>query len=486
MPFPQDGSKYRFAQIKSTCARVNPLKNGLHKKPSFLIIALFILFGTGGVIAATSISVNSGSAISLGAGYATATACDENVTLNAQTALDANSGQLYVATIALSDISQNPTTGCGNKTMEMALKINGQMTYASWDIPASDTDSTFNFAAATISLSDYNAMTALTPFQVDGLSNVAIAKIGSFQPAFNWRFDNSGIDFNYMASSSDGTKLAATDYEGYIYTSPDSGVTWNIQYGSGSRNWIEIASSSDGTKLAAVNAGGYIYTSSDSGVTWVERTNSGARNWILITSSSDGTKLAAAVNGGTIYTSTNSGLSWTARTTITTGARAWTGITSSADGTKLAATLDNGRIYTSVNSGATWNAKASTGYWACITSSADGTKLAAADLFGAIYTSVNSGDTWTMQNSFGSNSWGAITSSSDGNKLAIIGTSDDDYYSYIYFSTDAGVTWINTQPYSGVDITWRDITSSADGTKIAAFYDFSFTSALTTKTRSSN
>jgi hypothetical protein len=359
MPFPKVVAN-TYAHIKSTLARVNPLKNGLHKKPSFLIVALFILFGTGGVIAATSISVNSGSAISLGAGYSTATACDENVTLNAQTALDANSGQLYVATIALSDISQNPTTGCGNKTMEMALNINGQMTYASWDIPAANTDSTFNFAAATISLSDYNAMTALTPFAADGLSNIAIAKIGSFQPAFNWRFDNSGIDFNYMASSSDGTKLAATDYQGYIYTSPDSGVTWNIQNGSGSRNWIEIASSSDGTKLAAVNAGGYIYTSTDSGVTWVERTNSGARNWIL------------------------------------------------------------------------------------------------------------------------------ITSSSDGNKLAIIGTSDDDYYSYIYFSTDAGVTWTNTQPYSGVDITWRDITSSADGTKIAAFYDFSFTSALTTKTRSNN
>ena len=454
------------------------------RKKILAIIILFATIGLGGVVAATSIAINSGSAISLGAGYTTATACDENVSLKAKTALDASSGQLYVSAFELSDISQNATTGCGNKTMEMALKINGQMTYASWDIPASNTDSTFNFSAATISLSDYNAMTALTPFQADGLTNIAIGKIGSFASAFNWRFDDSGIDFNYMASSADGIKLAATDYAGYIYTSTDSGVTWNVRTGSGIRNWIEIASSSDGTKLAAVVSGGYIYTSTDSGITWTARTGSGLRNWILITSSSDGTKLAAAVNAGSIYTSTDSGGSWTARTG--SGSRAWNGITSSADGTKIAVTVDNGSIYTSIDSGANWVARDSTRYWACITSSADGTKLAAADLFGGIYTSTDSGVNWTLQNSVGSNSWGAITSSSDGNKLAIIGTSDDDYYSYIYVSTDAGVTWINSQPYGGVDITWRDITSSSDGTKIAAFYDFSFTSGVSTKTRSNS
>jgi hypothetical protein len=355
-----------YAHIKSKFAIFKQVTNGLHKKPSFLIIALFILFGTGGVIAATSISVNSGSAISLGAGYSTATACDENVTLNAQTALDASSGQLYVATIALSDISQNPTTGCGNKTMEMALKINGQMTYASWDIPASETDSTFNFAAATISLSDYNAMTALTPFQVDGLSNIAIAKIGSFgyNNNFNWTSRGSELKWIGIASSSDGTKLVATDIGtdetgGYIYTSTDSGVSWIARTSAGARNWGSITSSSDGTKLVTADypsfdadpTRGYIYTSSDSGTTWIERRSAGIKWWESITSSSDGTKLAAVANPGNVYTSTDSGVTWTRQTT--SGERVWADITSSSDGSRVVAvdysnSAAGGYIYTGV------------------------------------------------------------------------------------------------------------------------------------------
>ena len=150
----------------------------LLSKREFLIIALFVLIGAGGVVAASSIAINSGSPVSLGAGYAAATACDENVTLKALTAPDAATGQFYVSTIALSDISQNATTGCGNKTMQIALKINNQMRYATWDIQEASTDSTFYLTGATSSLSDYYADTLLSPFQADGLTNVAIANIG--------------------------------------------------------------------------------------------------------------------------------------------------------------------------------------------------------------------------------------------------------------------------------------------------------------------
>ena len=483
MPFPKVVAN-TYAQTKSKFAIFKQVTNGLHKKPSFLIIALFILFGTGGVVAATSISINSGSAISLGAGYTTATACDENVSLKAKTALDASTGQLYVASIELSDISQNPTTGCGNKTMEMALKINGQITYASWDIPSSFTDSTFNFSAATMSISDYNAMTALTPFAADGLTNIALAKIGSFQTT-SWTSFNSGIDWNYITSSADGTKLAATDYAGYIYTSTDSGVNWyTMDDSSGVKNWREIASSSDGTKLAAV--ADYVYTSTDSGASWTQRTTSGARNWILIASSADGTKLAAAVNNGNIYTSVNSGASWTARTA--SGSRVWNAITSSADGTKLAATVVSGRIYTSADSGVTWTARDTNREWNCLASSADGTKLVAAESFGGgIYTSSNSGVSWTLQSGYEPSSWYAVTSSSDGTKLAIIGTSDADNLEYIYTSSDSGVTWKNRYPNEGVDMQWQDIASSADGTKLAVAEKFGdFYSGSIIKTRSNN
>ncbi|MFZ2152006.1 MAG: hypothetical protein WAV09_02775, partial [Minisyncoccia bacterium] len=80
-------------------------------------------------------------------------------------------------------------------------------------------------------------------------------------------------------------------------------LTWTEQTSSGSRTWVTVTSSSDGTKLAAGVYGGYIYTSTDSGANWTQQTGSGSRNWRGVTSSSDGTKLAAGVYGGYIYTS---------------------------------------------------------------------------------------------------------------------------------------------------------------------------------------
>ena len=81
--------------------------------------------------------------------------------------------------------------------------------------------------------------------------------------------------------------------------------------------------------------------------------------------------------------------------------------------------------------------------------------------------------TWTEDTSVaatpGSNSWQSwqsITSSSDGTKLAAVAYGGADY-GYIWTSTDSGATWTgggNTQP-------WRSITSSSDGTKLAAVAD---------------
>ena len=192
-----------------------------------------------------------------------------------------------------------------------------------------------------------------------------------------------------IASSSDGTKLAAVENVGYVYTSTDSGATWSQQIGSGSRAWRSIASSSDGTKLAAVvsgDSGGYIYTSTNSGATWTEQTNSGSKTWRSIASSSDGTKLAAVVLNGYIYTSIDSGATWSQRTVA--GSREWRSIASSSDGTKLAAVGNGGYIYTSTDSGATWSQQrvAGSSEWRSIASNSDGTKLAAVALNGYIYT----------------------------------------------------------------------------------------------------
>ena len=70
-----------------------------------------------------------------------------------------------------------------------------------------------------------------------------------------------------VSSSSDGAKLVAAVYIGYIYTSTDSGVTWTAQTDAGSRVWWSVTSSSDGTKLVAVMSPGSIYTYSSADTT---------------------------------------------------------------------------------------------------------------------------------------------------------------------------------------------------------------------------
>ena len=61
--------------------------------------------------------------------------------------------------------------------------------------------------------------------------------------------------------------------------------------------------------------------------------------------------------------------------------------------------------------------------------------------------------------------WQSITSSADGTKLAAVANDWGDGY-YIYTSTDSGVSW--TEQTSSGQRYWSSIASSADGTKLAA------------------
>ena len=255
-----------------------------------------------------------------------------------------------------------------------------------------------------------------------------------------------------VASSSDGTKLVAVDYNNGIWTSTDAGVSWTQRAGIGFLR--AVASSADGTKLVAVVDSGLIYTSSDSGATWAARGSSLV--WRSVASSADGTKLVAAVYGGQIWTSTNSGTNWTAHG----GNINWISVASSADGTKLVAGVNGGQIYTSIDGGTNWTTHLDAETWN-VASSADGVKLVAASAGGPIYTSSDSGTNWTAHAS--SQGWWAVASSADGSKLVAVVQPGQ-----IWTSTDSGVTWAAHSTSQN----WQAVTSSADGTRlVAAIYD---------------
>ncbi|MCX6448916.1 MAG: hypothetical protein NTV41_00020 [Actinobacteria bacterium] len=147
----------------------------LFSKRDLIVISTFAILGIGGAFAATLITVTAPD--SQGAGYLAASGCDEEVTINKDVVFNATTKRFEVTTISISDVKQNYDSsgrnGCGNMVMELALPINGGVTYASWTIPSS-TITTGSFAFGGATGITYNAYTALSPVDAEILASVAI------------------------------------------------------------------------------------------------------------------------------------------------------------------------------------------------------------------------------------------------------------------------------------------------------------------------
>ncbi|HXR04102.1 MAG TPA: hypothetical protein VN836_05275 [Verrucomicrobiae bacterium] len=280
--------------------------------------------------------------------------------------------------------------------------------------------------------------------------NAGQSILGNFSSFANspWSMVQAANTWFGIASSADGTRLAAVASVNGISTSIDSGGTWTANSGLPAAQFHSIASSADGSRLVAAVLGGFIYT--NSGTSWAS-TGFGTANWTSVASSADGTRLFAAASGGAVYSSTNSGTTWAA----ITGSANWISVACSADGSKAVAAISGGTIAASGGS------TAPPANWISVTSSADGNKLAAAVGGGGIYTSSNAGASWTPQSGAPSTNWTSIDSSADGSKLVAVVNGGG-----IYASSNFGVTWV--QQTNAPVRTWSSIASSADGTKLAA------------------
>ena len=302
-----------------------------------------------------------------------------------------------------------------------------------------------------------------------------------------------------MASSADGTKLVAVACGGLIWTSPDSGMTWTAQAGSGNRNWWSVASSADGGKLVAAVEGGQIWTSaaslvgaSGTAVTlqyvgngqWQplnEQIASGAVGSSQIATGAvtsaqlasnltvSGTLTAGGFRGSgvlpwqtvagvTQQAAPNTGYGVTngaSQVTVTLPAspNLWDIVRVSgagAGGWQLAQNAGQSVLAGSaitMGFGVTWTPRASSQNWCSVASSADGTMLVAAVDGGHLYTSTDSGATWTPRAS--TQSWESVALSSystpDFNGLIVFGYKlvAGTYDDHICASPDAGLTWTN-------------------------------------------
>jgi len=165
-------------------------RNNKNKKRLLILVALVGVMGIGGVVAATSISINSGSPLSLGAGYATATTCDEAVTIAAQQAYDTRENIYKVTGFTVTGVDQSATNattgiGCGSltkKVMQLAIVASGTVYNASWTLSsvaaATSENYVYTFASTAggiVSGTTMYASVALTSFSIANLSTVALS-----------------------------------------------------------------------------------------------------------------------------------------------------------------------------------------------------------------------------------------------------------------------------------------------------------------------
>jgi hypothetical protein len=243
--------------------------------------------------------------------------------------------------------------------------------------------------------------------------------------------------------------------------------------------WKGVASSSDGSRIAAISTNGLVWTSTNSGTTWESHTALNALNlttWQNIVTNASGETLTVASGNGSVYSSGDFGTTWTATNLAGLfGVSTLYGVTTSADG-KILAVSDFGtnKVLVSTNSGLSWSNEGPSGpvtgnFWNVVLSG-DGLTLAAIASAGNIWTATYSPTTtpkWTWHDtgiSPSSGVWRGLSISSNGNFIAA-----SAYNGKIYVSSDSGTNWHVPSGFDTLgNINWQRITMSQDGRYISA------------------
>lgn len=314
-------------------------------------------------------------------------------------------------------------------------------------------DTNGDFSAGTITASTFRGKGALPWVVVSGTSQQAEPNTGYIAnqsaevnitlpaaPAVGDIVRVSGVGTGgWKISQNDGQQIDTR-----IISPPGSSWTSRDQ----ARNWSSVACSSDGSKMLASERNGKLYVSLDSGISWVARESD--RNWSSVAMSADGNIMAAVVENGQIYISSNNGTTWTARDSV----RSWTGIASTTNGVILYAVAGN-NLYRSTNSGTNWELRKAGAFQVKhVACSATGTYVYMAGSTGYLFWSADEGATTLIPNGMGSNqaSWSRIACTSGG--VAYVAGNGATY------------RWQNSSVVQIADFDAGNLSCSSDGEKI--------------------
>ena len=289
--------------------------------------------------------------------------------------------------------------------------------------------------------------------------------------------------YTAISTSFDGTKAVIAAMGGGLYTTSNSGDTWQLVAAPGtSWGWRDAIISADGTKYAVINSQTSTLWVSSNGTSWTEKSLPSGYNYPQSMSMSDNGNVLAIIVDNQILTSTNNGDSWN----TSSPTAVYSEVAISADGTHLAASVDdvNGQIYTSSNSGVSWTAHTvgNAERFGSITASANGSRIIAAEYAhtvmvtavdeetgeeyeyedtnggGQLWESNDYGMTWSAITSLAPARWVTVTASNDMQTIIANGNSN---YSIPFVSNDGGATW--TEQTTLEERSWADAVVSGDG-----------------------
>jgi photosystem II stability/assembly factor-like uncharacterized protein len=176
--------------------------------------------------------------------------------------------------------------------------------------------------------------------------------------SFSLKYNYDGYSsFDYIATDSTGTKLVAARCASNpvtLLTTSDSGSSWQTFPApvSNQCGYYGIALSSNGNQIFVARYNGYIYRTTDSGVTWTQLTGAGSRYWKGFAISPDGNTIVASAHNDFAYYSTNGGTNWSKASGPISSY--WQTAALDPTGRVMAVASANGEIYVSVDSGSTW------------------------------------------------------------------------------------------------------------------------------------
>lgn len=266
----------------------------------------------------------------------------------------------------------------------------------------------------------------------------------------------AGIGLEGAEINLDGTRLfiqSSSVTGGFIYTSFDSGVTWN-EFG-GKYKWSSMNISSDGEKLVATDANGPIKFSFNGGNTWTSQSFNMQPAAIAMDGS--GSIQTVVTSGREIFRSTTSGAIWGKTGTVNNWAKI---AISKTNGTIQTAVPYYGQISVSGDTGVSWVLKSVNKEWRDIAISADGVNHIAVALDGSIFVSADSGNTWASETSPGAFEWIGVAVDDSYNKRVIVANNGDIWTSV------GGSPWSNVGS-PGIK-RWTSISISDDGLHILA------------------